>query len=147
LQSKRRVSFIITRKRSLRFCRTLRCITSGPPRSPGLLTKGDVDLLVRIDPARFAEADLALAQSYERNTGSIRNSVFASFHVTEEVGVQLVSKGSDMNFFLGFRDALLQSADLRAAYNELKQRHAEESNDDYRQAKDRFIAEVLAASR
>ena len=42
---------------------------------PGCLTKGDVDIVVRVKKQRFFIADEALAGSFQRNPGSIRQSL------------------------------------------------------------------------
>jgi len=115
---------------------------------PGSLTKGDLDLLVRVGQDEFAAASRALSEIYEAHQPEEWQDDFASFALPPEseiaVGVQLVVEaGESDRLFLGFRDLLRSRADLRDAYNELKDAHRDEGMDPYREAKARFIAEAM----
>src|SRR5688572_2454533 len=46
---------------------------------PGSLTKGDLDIQVRVEREAFRETRRTLAQHFARNTGSTATSSFASF--------------------------------------------------------------------
>lgn len=114
---------------------------------PGCLTKGDLDVLVRVPPEGFAATESALARLYERNLGSLRTETFAAFEdaaETPHLGIQLVAAGGPQDFFHHFIEALRASPELLADYNALKRRYDGSSMDAYRSAKDRFIARVLA---
>lgn len=52
---------------------------------PGTLTKGDLDILVRVSAGDFRMADEVLERMFRRNAGSFRSEVFAAFldHSTE----------------------------------------------------------------
>src|SRR5262245_3440981 len=76
---------------------------------PGCLTKGDLDIVVRVAARDFAAADDALAARFERNLGSIRLATFAAFEDkggTPHLGVQLVGIGSEYDDFHRFAEAL-----------------------------------------
>ncbi len=45
---------------------------------PGCLTKGDLDIVVRVSDEAFKEADAALASNYVSNEGSIRTNSFSA---------------------------------------------------------------------
>jgi GrpB-like predicted nucleotidyltransferase (UPF0157 family) len=45
---------------------------------PDCLTKGDLDIVVRVPSDDFADADTALATLFARNEGSIRTEGFSS---------------------------------------------------------------------
>lgn len=114
---------------------------------PGCMTKGDVDIVVRVNASDFADADAALAAKLARNTGSIRTEQFAAFEKREAepplLGVQLVVRGSTFDDFAMFRDRLLSDPQLLAAYNALKREHQGKSMDAYRAAKAAFIEGAL----
>lgn len=114
----------------------------------GSLTKGDLDIAVRVFPAQFAEAEERLAGMYARNTGSDRNDVFSAFldaSTDPELGVQLVVIGSDYDRFGAWLEMLRGSASLRREYDDLKRRFEGEPMDVYRAAKAQFIEARLGA--
>lgn len=114
---------------------------------PGSLTKGDVDLQVRVPPEGFAAAEAALAGAYERNLGSAPAPGFAAFERKGppiDVGVQLTAIGSERDFFWRLRDLLLARPDLRLRYDALKRAHEQASMAAYRAAKERFFEALLA---
>ena len=116
---------------------------------PGCLTKGDVDLAVRVEKADFASLRAILDQHYPKNLGSPRDDSFASY--TDDsgalpLGIQLVVRGSEHDNFHRFTQRLLQSDELRAAYNALKRSFAGADMEAYREAKAEFIARTLGAT-
>jgi GrpB-like predicted nucleotidyltransferase (UPF0157 family) len=117
---------------------------------PGALTKGDVDLLVRVDSERFDEAAARLREGYAVHQPENWTATYASFvdpsERTPPVGVQLVVAGSsEESLFIPFREALIADSELLSRYNELKARHDGESYELYTSLKGRFVEEVLAA--
>jgi GrpB-like predicted nucleotidyltransferase (UPF0157 family) len=113
---------------------------------PGCITKGDLDLVIRVDPDDFMLAEQMLAQRLARNTGSVRTDAFASFECEDLdplTGIQLVSKGSPLDSFLAFRDLLLSNPLLVQSYNDLKRGACQLGRDGYWEAKDAFINRVL----
>ena len=117
---------------------------------PGCLTKGDLDILVRVARADFAAAEAALAARFDRNLGSVRTSEFAAFAdeaADPPLGVQLAVRGGELDDFLAFRDLLRADPALLAAYNALKRRHHGGSMQAYRSEKDALIARALADLR
>lgn len=114
---------------------------------PGCLTKGDLDICIRVDRQDFAVAEAQLAQSLERNLGSVRSDEFSAFMDDKQhppLGVQLVAKGSELDFFVRFRDRLRESASLLSTYNDLKRRFAGRDMEAYRHAKADFISRVVS---
>jgi GrpB-like predicted nucleotidyltransferase (UPF0157 family) len=114
---------------------------------PGCLTKGDLDIVVRVPAGGFHEADHALSLAYSRNIGSVRTDTFCAFEdaaATPHLGIQLVAIGTELDVFHLFAEALLSKPDLVAHYNALKRQHDGGPMQDYRDAKDAFIAAVLA---
>ena len=117
---------------------------------PKSITKGDIDLLVSVDPSFMTAADARLSQSFKRNKGSSRSSTFSSFaghHGSFPVGVQLVARGSDdESEFMAVQNWLAQPAVVRK-YNCLKQRFEGSSASAYRRAKSDFMRTILEKAR
>jgi GrpB-like predicted nucleotidyltransferase (UPF0157 family) len=115
---------------------------------PACLTKGDLDIVVRVDRADFTVADALLVERLDRNVGSIRTDDFAAFedaHRSPHLGVQLTVKGGAFDDFHHFVEALRADPALVRRYNELKQQFHGCPMVDYWAAKDAFVGEVLAA--
>jgi GrpB-like predicted nucleotidyltransferase (UPF0157 family) len=119
----------------------------GATSMPGAWSKGDVDLLVRVDPSAFAPAVDALRRLYREHQRENWNATFASFASEDEpVGAQLVVIGSDDDrAFRGFRDALRDDPALLEEYNALKRAHDGAAEDVYRAAKAAFVRRVLGS--
>lgn len=113
---------------------------------PGCLTKGDLDIVVRVSPTSFAAAEAVLADLFNRNTGSVRSTSFAAFQDEQAqppLGIQLTAIGGEFDDFHRFVERLRQEPGLIEAYNDLKRRFDGKSMDDYRAAKREFVATVL----
>lgn len=115
---------------------------------PGALTKGDLDVMVRVESGRFAFAVDRLRARFPVKQPENWDPYFASFGSDTEfalpVGVQLVVKDSEADFFLFIRDYLTTHAGALARYNRAKQAHADKGEKDYRSAKDRVLTSLLA---
>ena len=115
---------------------------------PGTLTKGDLDLQVRVEPGSFAAAERALGGAYAWNTGSSHlPGIFAAFCApvgSMDVGVQLTAIGSEVDTFWRFREVLRARPDLRHAYDNLKRGHQGGSMAVYRAAKGAFFERLRA---
>jgi len=111
------------------------------------LTKGDVDLVVHVEPAAFGDVRAILDKHFEKNLGSPREANFASYvdeTGTFPLGIQLVVRGSRFDNFRKFTELLRQSESLRASYNALKQSFVGSDMEIYRTAKAKFIEQALA---
>jgi GrpB-like predicted nucleotidyltransferase (UPF0157 family) len=113
---------------------------------PGCLTKGDLDIVVRVPAPAFAAADAVLAARFTRNVGSRRTDTFSSFEdaqATPHLGIQLTVAGGEDDYFHLFVEALRREPELVARYNALKRGFDGKPMDAYRVAKGAFIAEAL----
>jgi len=113
---------------------------------PGCLTKGDLDVVVRVAAEGFAPAEAVLAARFARNVGSVRTADFAAFEgvgTVPALGVQLTVRDGRFDVFHRFACALRADPVLVIRYNALKVLHDGASMDAYRAAKDIFIARVL----
>ncbi|MGI6855089.1 GrpB family protein [Mesorhizobium sp. 1B3] len=113
---------------------------------PGCLTKGDLDIVVRVDASEFAAAETYLASRFSRNESSARSHEFAAFEDPDRappLGVQLTAKGGSFDIFHTFAEALRANAVLLRRYNALKLAFQNKPMAQYRAAKGAFINEVL----
>lgn len=114
---------------------------------PGCLTKGDIDLCVRVPLVLFAQCETALAAALTRNEGSLHTPTLASFifapNTANEAGIQLVAAGSEHDTFVLFRDLLLANPALVQDYNALKQSWHNKPMDAYREAKSHFVEAAI----
>jgi GrpB-like predicted nucleotidyltransferase (UPF0157 family) len=115
---------------------------------PGALTKGDVDLVVRVSERDFADAVSILRTRYVVHQPHNWTRTLASFTAPDAsdppVGVQLVVASSDADGFFGpFRDALINDSALLAKYNELKLNLDGLDYESYTERKGEFVESVL----
>jgi GrpB-like predicted nucleotidyltransferase (UPF0157 family) len=113
---------------------------------PGSLTKGDLDIQVRVKAEHFPEADVALARHYERNVASTHSATFSSFKDDEAeppLGIQLTVAGGPEDFFVRLRDFLIATPEINERYNELKRKFEGATMEEYRAAKSAFVEEML----
>jgi GrpB-like predicted nucleotidyltransferase (UPF0157 family) len=113
---------------------------------PGSLTKGDLDVLVRVDRSSFQGADRVLAEMFSRNQGSDKTDSFSAFadsSLSPELGVQLVVVGTEFDTFVDWVTKLTSDGQLRASYDELKANFHGKDMIRYREAKANFIAQNL----
>jgi GrpB-like predicted nucleotidyltransferase (UPF0157 family) len=113
---------------------------------PGSLTKGDLDIQVRVLAAQYAAAKERLCQLFDINAGGFSAHDAISFedhsHVPH-VGIHLTVVGGSADLQWRFRDLLLASEPLRQKYDDLKRRFEGKSMERYRDAKAEFVDRVL----
>ena len=119
---------------------------------PGALTKGDVDLTVRVERGELEPTQAELGRLYAIHQPENWTPTYASFidpgAIDPPVGVQLVVRGSpDDLLFVTLRDLLRSDPDLLAAYNAFKREHEGTSYAVYTEAKERFWEPVLTRLR
>ncbi|MFX3635133.1 MAG: GrpB family protein [Candidatus Pristimantibacillus sp.] len=93
---------------------------------PDSLTKGDLDIQVRVPADQFKQAIQALSSCYERNDGSDETDCFRAYKddaTDPPLGVQLTIIHSEMDFFWKFRDVLNGNKSYRDQYDKLKQQY------------------------
>ena len=116
---------------------------------PDALTKGDIDLVVRVATPMFKAAVEILSAHFEIKQRENWTPDFASFGDDTgydlPLGIQLVAKKASVDFLTFLRDNLISNPAALAEYNRLKVHHAEDGADGYWQAKHAFISRILAA--
>ena len=114
----------------------------------GALTKGDVDMLVRVSAERFQAVVSGLREHFPIRQAANWTAEFASFgnDVAYElpVGIQVVIRDSASDFLLFLRDYLTSDPDALQTYNQLKLAHSREGPEGYWRAKDQFWSRILA---
>jgi GrpB-like predicted nucleotidyltransferase (UPF0157 family) len=109
-------------------------------------TKGDVDVNVRVDPARFAAVVETLGRDLPAAQPENWTPSFASFASTAyalPLGVQVTAIGSPDDFLLALRDLLRSDPELLRRYDELKVGFARGGADAYWRAKDEFLRRLI----
>lgn len=115
---------------------------------PGSLSKGDLDVCVRVPAERFAAADAALAAQFVRNAETTHSPTYSSFkddRATPPLRVQLVVTGAPEDFFVQLRERLAAAPALVAELNTIRKRHDGGNMTAYRAEKSRFYEALLAA--
>jgi len=114
---------------------------------PGLLTKGDVDINVRVSRQDFPKAVELLKSNFGVAQPENWGDGFASFSDEGSyelpVGVQLTIIGESEDKFAGQQARLVTSPELVQRYNALKREYQGKEMGAYRDAKWAFIAEFL----
>lgn len=113
----------------------------------GAISKGDLDVLVRVLTSEFEDAISKIKDlGFSEKSGTLRNESLCML-VTEtynwDVAIQLIAKNSEYEDFIIFRDRLNHDPELVARYNQLKSSSRGLSADEYRQKKSAFIEMVL----
>ena len=115
---------------------------------PGAVTKGDVDVLVRVTESRFIPAIGELRKHFSVKQPENWTAEFASFGDDSShplpVGIQVVIKNASVDFFLFLRDYLITNRDVLEQYNQIKMTHASQGAEGYWKAKDAFFEAILA---
>jgi len=110
---------------------------------PKLLTKGDIDINIRVPAENFMGALKYLKAIYAVNQPDNWTDTFASFKDDDSyslpLGIQLTVLDSPEDYFIKHRQALLGDEDLVKMFNEVKMEFEGKSMDAYRTAKSKFF--------
>ncbi len=140
------------RERIARLVPEAETVHVGSTAVPGALTKGDVDLMVRVAADAFEAAVRALRSGYAVHQPENWTPTYASFvdpdATDPPVGVQLVVAGSkDEALFEPFVAALRDDPALLAEYNALKSRLDGSDYERYTREKGDFIERAMSRRR
>jgi GrpB-like predicted nucleotidyltransferase (UPF0157 family) len=119
----------------------------GATSMPDGVTKGDVDLNLRVPADRFDETVDVLRGRFDIAQPHNWTSTYASFTDPSRglpVGLQVTVIGSADDFLVPLRDLLRSDAELRHEYDQVKRDAAALGPDGYWAAKNAFLTEVLA---
>ena len=112
---------------------------------PGSISKGDLDINVRVTPKDFQRATEILTKLYQINQPHNWTAGFASFKDdTRDLGIQVTAIGSPDDYFVAQRDYLRAHPDKVTELNTLKEKFEGKSMDEYRKAKGIFFEKLLS---
>jgi GrpB-like predicted nucleotidyltransferase (UPF0157 family)/GNAT superfamily N-acetyltransferase len=117
----------------------------GATSMPDSITKGDVDVNLRVAPQRFDSVVAALAARFDVAQPQNWSGTYASFSDTRRglpLGIQVTVAGSDDDFLVELRDRMREDPDLRRRYDAVKRANAPAGHDAYWQAKNDFLRRV-----
>jgi GrpB-like predicted nucleotidyltransferase (UPF0157 family) len=138
--------FLKERKRILRVLPSADIQHIGSTAIPGSLTKGDLDIQVRVKQKDFEKAQNALSKIYKPNKGNPPTKTYASFKDNDTkipLGVQLTIIGSKEDDFTALRDILVSNKKYLEKYNALKNQYQGKPIKEYRKAKGKFVEKIL----
>ncbi len=114
---------------------------------PGALTKGDVDVLVRVAPAKFPAVVDVLGLHFAVKQPANWTPSFASFGDDDghelPLGIQVVVEGGAEDIFLFLRDHFISNPGALAEYDRLKTAHAPDGAEAYWRAKAAYLGSIL----
>ncbi len=138
-----RAILAIERRRLLAELPGAELLLTGSSSLPGMLTRGDVDLHLRVPGGEFDRAVRLLSTMYTAVHPEIWTAGFATFETLAHdlpAGIALTAIGDEHDArFLQTWARLATDPTLVAAYNELKLAHEGSDAATYREAKRRFF--------
>lgn len=113
---------------------------------PNSITKGDLDLVIRVPKNKFKQAIKELTRMYQINQPDIWNDLYASFkdknNLDIDVDAQLVVMNSKSDDFVKTRDLLRERPELLEELNSLKIKYEGKNMTDYRKSKEKFYQKI-----
>jgi len=113
---------------------------------PGSLTKGDLDVQVRVTESEYPAAKAQLSKMYSVNLGGFAADDAISFEHSSSLptlGIHLTVIGGSADIQWKFRDLLAASPALREQYDQLKRQFEGGLMEEYRSAKAEFVSRAL----
>jgi len=142
-----REAFLATREEVNTALPNARVEHVGSSSIPGSISKGDIDICVVINFSELEEAVSMLEEmGYVVKLDTLRTPELCMLQSPRQdidLALQVIAKGSEFEFFMTFRDAMLKDPSLVEQYNQVKLDHWNLSPALYREAKSKFIAAVL----
>jgi GrpB-like predicted nucleotidyltransferase (UPF0157 family)/N-acetylglutamate synthase-like GNAT family acetyltransferase len=114
----------------------------GATSMPDGVTKGDVDVNLRVAGDRFDPLVAALSTRFDVAQPGNWSGTFASFSDTRcgvPLGIQVTVTGSEDDFLVDLRDRMREDPELRRHYDETKRANAASGRAAYWHAKDDFL--------
>lgn len=112
---------------------------------PGINTKGDLDIQIRVDNKDFLKAVAKCDEIFLSRYKEIWADEFALFGDPKQVikiDIMLTVVDSAYDSFYQIRDAMINDHTLLERYNELKKQYSNFLSDDYRKAKHLFFRQL-----
>lgn len=113
---------------------------------PNSLTKGDLDIVIRVPAENFRSAIKTLKAIYKVNQPDNWSKTFASFKDIRNLGInfgaQLVIENSQSDDFIKLRDILKNNSKLIQEYNAMKLKYEGKEMRTYQKAKAVFFQKI-----
>ncbi len=107
---------------------------------PCALTKGDIDINIRVGEKDFSEAVDTLKALYKINQPDNWTAAFASFNDdARHLGIQVTVTGSPDDCFVAQRDYFIDHPEVCAEYDVIKERCNGKDMEEYRFEKGKFF--------
>lgn len=113
---------------------------------PGSLTKGDIDIQIRVDERSFAKTRKILQKYFKldpENPLTIDYACFKDNKSKMSIGIQLTVKNSKYDDFYKIRDLLINDKKLLKKYNEIKKKYQGKFMTEYREEKEKFFEKIV----
>ncbi|MCX6115370.1 MAG: GrpB family protein [Proteobacteria bacterium] len=134
------ILFESEKKRLLEFIPSVDIQHIGGTSIPDSISKGDLDINVRVKKEDFNETVKRLKNIYEVNQPENWTNGFASFKDDlRDLGVQVTTIGGSEDYFITQRDYLRNHPNVLEELNILKQKFEGKDMDEYRHEKSRFF--------
>jgi GrpB-like predicted nucleotidyltransferase (UPF0157 family) len=115
---------------------------------PNSITKGDLDVVIRVPKKEFKHAVGQLKSIYNINQQDNWSDTFASFKDEKsfriDFGAQLVISDSKSDDFTKLRDILLQNPELVEELNTIKLKNDGKNTEEYRKEKAGFCMDEMS---
>jgi GrpB-like predicted nucleotidyltransferase (UPF0157 family)/GNAT superfamily N-acetyltransferase len=114
----------------------------GATSMPDGVTKGDVDVNLRVESDRFDDVVETLSGRFDAAQPQHWTGTFASFSDTRRglpLGIQVTVTGSDADVLVDLRDRMRADPALRQEYDAIKRANAPSGREAYWQAKNEFF--------
>ncbi len=112
---------------------------------PNSLTKGDLDINIRVKKDKLVEARSVLEKNYmpnKLNVWSDESASFEDYNYELHLRIQLSTIGTKYDDFISLRDKLLHNPSFVESYNRLKRKHEGKSMKVYRREKSAFLEKI-----
>lgn len=110
---------------------------------PGTISKGDLDINIRVKPENFPKVIEVLKTEYDINQPENWTASFASFKDdNRDLGIQVTVMNGPEDIFVKQRDYLLRHPELVSELNNLKKSFEGKDMDGYRKAKEIFFNKI-----
>ena len=111
---------------------------------PGTISKGDLDINIRVAQAEFNTTIEKLKTIYEINQPNNWTAGFASFKDdSRDLGIQVTVIASPDDCFITQRDYLRERPEKVVQLNQLKERFEGKDMDEYRKEKGEFFEKLI----
>lgn len=117
---------------------------------PDSLTKGDLDIQVRVKKEDFTKAVKELLKLYKEDKRNRRTKNYIGlkkYNNKIPIGIQVTIIGSEEDDFSKLRDVLLSNPKYQKEFNSLKEKYNEGTMSEYRRAKTEFFNRLKQTSK